>query len=386
MKPALLICINSLRSGGAERVVSQLLEHLQHDFDIHLALYSHVIEYSIPENIKIVDLDQSENDSQVMMLLKLPYLSYKLSRYCRRHKIMHSVAFLNRPCYINALMRSWWGYKGRVVMCERTHQTTMLNTKSSLTRMITRLLIRVSYNRADLVLANAKAIKDDLRENLHIHSPIEVIYNPVDIPDLQGKMREPLPYHFEEDIFYFIAVGNFRKEKNFPLVVDAFAQLAGMPCKLLLVGDGPDKTILTEKASGYGISKQVVFLGRDNNPFKYMFHAHAFVLCSDVEGFPNVLLEALACGMPVISTDCRSGPREMIAPGTNPDIQVQEGFEETSFGILCPVSDASAMAAAMKKLMSDAGMRERLSSKAAGRAGDFDIRTIKHSFVKAFAG
>ncbi|MEP7163341.1 MAG: glycosyltransferase [Ferruginibacter sp.] len=386
MKPALLICINSLRSGGAERVVSQLLKHMQEDFDIHLALYSHIIEYDIPAGVKILDLEQSEDDTQIALLLKLPWLSYKVSRYCKKHDIKHSVAFLNRPCYINALMRSLWGYNGRVVMCERTHQSTMLKTRSALTRAITKFLITASYNRADLVLANSSTMKADLRDNLAVKTQVEVIYNPVDIQELQTKMLNPVDISFSKDIFYFAVVGNFRKEKNFPLVLDAFALIKDLKCKLLLVGDGLLKDSFKQKVAELDIGEQVIFCGRDNNPFKYIYKCDSFILCSDVEGFPNVLLEAIACGKPVISTDCRSGPREMLAPSTDPDLQLTDHFTEEEFGILTPVGNVPVMAAAMKKMLTDKVLRNRLKEKAATRAADFDISIIKKHFQKAFAG
>ena len=386
MKPKLLLTINSLRSGGAERVVSQLLAHMQEDFDIHLALYNHTIEYDIPPGIKILDLNQPENDAQITMLLKLPSLSYKLSKYCKKNAISHSVAFLNRPCYINALMRSWWGYKGRVVMCERTHQTAMLETKPVLTRAITKFLIRHSYNRADLVLANAQTMKEDLRNNLHVRTPIEVIYNPVDIQDLKSKMQEQVNIDFLPGIFYFAAVGNFRKEKNFPLLLHAFALIKEMNCKLLLVGDGLLENTLKQMLQELGIGDKVIFCGRDSNPFKYIHKCHSFILCSDVEGFPNVLLEALACGKAVISTDCKSGPREMLAPSTDPNLQHTDHFSEEMFGMLTPVGNAALMAAAMKKMIIDEALRNRLQEKAAKRATDFDISIIKKLFVKAFVG
>lgn len=386
MKPALLICINSLRSGGAERVVSQLLSHMQEDFDIHLALYSHIIEYEIPAGIKILDLKQSESDGQVALLLKLPWLSYKVSKYCKKHGITHSVAFLNRPCYINALMRSCWGYKGRVVMCERTHQSTMLKTRSALTRTITKFLIRNSYNRADLVLANSYAMKTDLQDNLDIKAPIDVIYNPVDLQDLQSKMLQPLKITFSTDTFYFAVVGNFRKEKNFPLVFEALALIKDLKCKIVLVGDGPLKDVFLKQVSEFGIKDRVLFCGRDNNPFKYIHKCDSFILSSDVEGFPNVLLEAIACGKPVISTDCRSGPREMLAPDTDTTRQLVDQFSEEEFGILTAVGNAAVMAAAMKKMITDESLRNRLKEKATKRAEDFDISIVKKLFVNAFTG
>ena len=262
----------------------------------------------------------------------------------------------------------------------------MLETKSTLTRAITKFLITASYNRADLVLANALTMKEDLETNLHVKTPIEVIYNPIDIKDLETKMQETVKIDFSPRTFYFAAVGNFRKEKNFPLLLDAFALIKELDCKLLLVGDGLLENTLKQKATELGIGEKVIFCGRDNNPFKYIHKCHSFVLCSDVEGFPNVLLEALACGKAVISTDCKSGPREMLAPSTDPNLQLTDHFSEEVYGILTPVGNAALMAEAMKKMIMDETLRNRLQEKAAKRAADFDISIIRKYFVKAFLG
>lgn len=386
MKQKLLLTINSLRSGGAERVVSQLLNHLQNDFEIHLALYNKVIEYDIPSGINIIDLEQSENDNQLLTLLKLPVLSYRLSKYCKQHKIDKSVAFLNRPCYINALMRNWWGYKGRIVMCERTHQTSMLQKKGNMSRLITKFLVRYSYRHANLVLANSAAIKKDLQENLGVHTPIEVIYNPIDIQELKIKMKEPLSIDLSSTTFYFASVGNFREEKNYPLLLEAFAGIKNSDCKLLLVGGGYLEEQLKQKVRSLGIGSTVLFCGKDNNPFKYLQHSDCFVMCSDVEGFPNVLLEAVACGKPVISTDCKSGPRELLAPETDIFYQLKDHYSIEEYGMLTPVGNAAILTQAMIKLMQDESLRDQLKEKAAARGAEFDIDLVKQDFVKAFAG
>ena len=103
MKPKLLIFINSLELGGAERVVSHLLRHLNDDFEIHLAMYNKQVEYDIPKNIPIFDLGQPLHENPISIFLKLPLLSYKIFKYCKKNNIKTSVTFLNRPCYINAL-------------------------------------------------------------------------------------------------------------------------------------------------------------------------------------------------------------------------------------------------------------------------------------------
>lgn len=367
-------------------MVSQLLTHLQDDFDIHLALYNKVIEYDIPADIKIIDLKQSETDNQLLTLLKLPLLSYRLSKYCKKNNITHSVAFLNRPCYINALMRRWWGYKGRVVMCERTHQSTMLQTKGRLTRWITKFLVKFSYSNADLVLANSKAMKTDLERYLEVKTPIRVIYNPVDLDELKLKMNEAVPYDFEPSVFYFISVGNFRKEKNYPLLLDAFATIKKPNCKLLLIGGGYMEDVLRKKTEELGLQQSVVFCGKDSNPFKYLKHAQCFVMCSDVEGFPNVLLEAIACGKAAVSTDCKSGPRELLAPHSDINYQLKDKYSIEEFGLLSPVNNPDMLGKAMLRLMENSVLRKMLEEKSNARAVQFDISNIKRDFVLAFEG
>ena len=212
IKPKLLIFINTLQSGGAERVVSLLLEHLRSDFEIHLALYTNIIDFIVPPEIKILDLEQPLNQNKLIRFLKMPYQSYKVYRYCKINTINISVAFLYRPCYINALMKSIWRYKGKVIMCERTHQTTIQQSHSAIYRMFTKFMVMFSYKRADLVLANSYAMQTDLMENFKIKTPVKVIYNPIDLGFIRSHTDEKPAFVFEKDIFYFINVGGFRKE------------------------------------------------------------------------------------------------------------------------------------------------------------------------------
>lgn len=385
-KEALLITINSLRSGGAERVVSQLLWFLSKEFEVHLALYSPIIEFNIPEEVKIFDMNQSEEEGAAKMLFKLPAMAKKLAAYCKTNNIRYSIAFLNRPCYLNTLMRKWYGYKGRIVMCERTHQTAMLSTKSWLTRFMTRLLIPIAYNTADLVLANAEAMKQDLIKTMHVRKPIAVIYNPINIPIIEQKAKEPVNFTKEPGVFYFIAVGNFRKEKNFPLLIEAFNGMKNKTCTLILVGNGPDMGRIEALLAGAGTTQRVIFTGMQRNPYKWMGLADAFVLPSDVEGFPNVLLEALAVGLPAIATDCFCGPREMIAPQNGETGSLKGHYQEVEFGILTPVGSPETLAIAMDRMASDITLRERLIERSRNRAMVFALPEVARQYEEAFSG
>ncbi len=385
-KETLLITINSLRSGGAERVVSQLLWSLSKEFEIHLAVYSPIIEFEIPSEVKIFDMNQSEEEGAVKMLFKLPAMAKRLAKYCKEHNIRYSIAFLNRPCYLHALMRKFYGYNGRLVMCERTHQTGMLSTKSRLTRFMTRLLIPIAYNTADLVLANAEAMKQDLIKTMHVRKPIAVIYNPINIPIIEKKVKEPVNFTKEPGVFYFIAVGNFRKEKNFPLLIEAFNRMKNKTCNLILVGNGPDMKRIEALLAGAGTTQRVIFTGMQRNPYKWMGLADAFVLPSDVEGFPNVLLEALALGLPAIATDCYCGPREMIAPQNGETGSLKGHYQEVEYGILTPVGSPETLAVAMDRMVSDIKLRERLIERSRNRAIAFALPEVALLYEEAFSG
>jgi N-acetylgalactosamine-N,N'-diacetylbacillosaminyl-diphospho-undecaprenol 4-alpha-N-acetylgalactosaminyltransferase len=364
--------------------VSLLLEHLRSDFEIHLGLYTNIIDYSIPPEIKILDLKQPLQQNKLTRFLKMPYQSYKVYKYCTDNHINISVAFLYRPCYINALMKSIWGYKGKVIMCERTHQTTMQQSHSAIYRMFSKFMVMFSYKRADLVLANSYAMQTDLIENFKIKTPVRVIYNPIDLEFIRTHTDENPPFVFEKGIFYFINVGGFRKGKNHLLLLQAFFILKNLPSKLLIVGGGVMEEELKQKVSDFGMNNKVVFCGWDNNPFKYVSRSNCFVLSSDVEGFPNVLIEALACGKAVISTDCSSGPRELLAPSTDLHHRAINSYEIGEYGILTPVNDVVALAAAMKKMYEDAGLRKQFEEKAKERAQQFDVDEIKQYFHVAF--
>ncbi len=383
-KPKLLIFINTLQSGGAERVVSLLLNHLKDEFELHLALYTNIIEYKIPDEIKVLNLNQPLNQNKILRLLKMPFVSYKVYRYCVNNKINTSVGFLYRPCYINALMKSWWGYKGKIIMCERTHQTTMMLSQSYLYRLFSKFMVNYAYQKANLVLANSYAIKTDLIEKFKVTTPVRVIYNPIDLDYIKTHEDDKLPFEFEEGVFHFVNVGGFRKEKNHILLLQAFFILKHLPCKLIIVGGGVMEDELKQKVIDLGIQNKVLFCGFDTNPFKYVKRSNCFVLSSDVEGFPNVLIEALACGKSVISTDCSSGPRELLAPATDLHHRAIINYEIGEYGILTPVNDIASLAAAMKKMYEDTALRKQFEDKAKQRAQQFDVDEIKQYFQAAF--
>jgi N-acetylgalactosamine-N,N'-diacetylbacillosaminyl-diphospho-undecaprenol 4-alpha-N-acetylgalactosaminyltransferase len=383
-KPKILISIHTLESGGAERVVSLLLQYLQFDFEIHLALFTNIITYQIPGSIKVIDLKQPLYQNNFLKLLKIPSQSYRIYSYCKKQKINTSIAFLYKACFANALLKVIWQYKGRVIMCERIHQSAYTENQPYLYKVLLKSLVRFTYNTADLVLANSHVIKEDLVQNYKIKKPIQVIYNPIDVKSVEANSDDEVPYEFDKNIFYFIHVGGFRAQKNISLLLRAFAIIRDMPCKLILIGGGVLEQTLKEQVMSLNIEEKVFFGGWDTNPFKYVSRSNCLVLSSNAEGFPNVVLEALACGKAVISTDCSSGPRELLAPATDLHHRAINSYEIGEYGILTPVNDVIALSAAMKKMYEDVALRKQFEQKAKGRAQQFDVDEIKQYFHVAF--
>ncbi|HSJ87752.1 MAG TPA: glycosyltransferase [Anaerolineales bacterium] len=166
---------------------------------------------------------------------------------------------------------------------------------------------------------------------------IQIIYNPVVTPELAEKVTAS-PNHPWFEIGQppvLLAVGRLTAQKDFPTLIQAIAQVRqSQPVRLIILGEGPDRPLLEALIKDLGMEENMCLPGFVENPYAYMSRASLFVLSSRWEGLPTVLIEALYCGVPVISTDCPSGPREILADG--------------KYGALVPIQDPTALAEMIK--------------------------------------
>ena len=163
------------------------------------------------------------------------------------------------------------------------------------------------------------------------------------------------------------------EQKNHKLVLSAIKEVEAF---LYIIGDGVLKNKLESLIQEYNLENRVFLLGRQENPYKYLSKADCFLFSSNYEGFPNVLLEALSCNLPIISTDCLSGPREILAPNSDLKFQLKDGIEFAKYGVLVPVNDVDKLKEAMNLMIADKDLRSRYKEKARQRAGDFDVKKI----------
>ncbi len=210
------------------------------------------------------------------------------------------------------------------------------------------LSIRRLYAHTDGVISVSQGVADDLVTLGLSASCSRVIYNPIVNPELIEKSKQPITHPWVEPNAepVIIAVGRLERQKDYPTLIEAFAKIRQTrPCKLLILGEGRERTALQNLIQGLGLQAHIELKGHVSNPFAYMARSRVFVLSSAWEGFGNVIAEALAVGTPVISTDCPSGPREILAGG--------------KYGPLVPVGDSSALAQAICQTM-DSPVEHRL--------------------------
>jgi N-acetylgalactosamine-N,N'-diacetylbacillosaminyl-diphospho-undecaprenol 4-alpha-N-acetylgalactosaminyltransferase len=373
MKKKLSILVNDLDSGGAERVISTLLGMLNSKYEITLFMMHDIIFYDIPKDIEVVVIEGSNiEDSGFIKLLKLPIMALRYRKLNKDSTL--SLSFLSRSNYINSFAKLF-GMKAKVIVSERAMPSLQYN--GSLQGSINRFLIKTLYKRADVVFANSKGNSLDLSNNFKIDD-VKVIYNIFNISRIVNLSKR---YTILEnsDRFNFITIGRLDEGKNHQLLIRA---VKDVDANLYIIGDGVLKDELKDLIKELELEDRVFMLGKQKNPYKYISKADAFVFGSKREGFPNVLIEALACKLPVISTDCPSGPREILSPESDINIKLKDDIEKAEYGVLTPLDRADKMTEAMELIKNDKELRDSYIEKSLKRAMDFDKEKIIDDFIK----
>jgi len=233
-------------------------------------------------------------------------------------------------------------------------------------------LMRWLYPQADFIVGVSQGVVEDLKRVLRFGSEkFRVIYNPIVDDRLLKKAEEPLdhPWFREGESPVILAAGRLHISKDFPTLLRAFALVRKqIPARLVILGEGEERKELENLAQELGIREHLDLPGFVENPYKYMKRATVFVLSSQWEGLPTVLVEAMACGCPVVSTDCPSGPREIL--------------EDGEYGILVPPKDPEGLARGILQVLENPGFREELSEKGKKRSLDFTVDRAVEEYIK----
>jgi glycosyltransferase involved in cell wall biosynthesis len=229
-------------------------------------------------------------------------------------------------------------------------------------------LIRAFYPIADEIIAVSEGIGEDLLSfSKRLKSKITAIYNPVIDDSITPKSNQPIehPWLNNNEIPVILAVGRLSPEKNYSLLLRAFAiVLEERDVRMVLLGDGTQRDVLEKLAVELDIDDKIDFQGFVSNPYSFMSNASVFVLSSIFEGLPTALIESLACGCPVVSTNCHSGPDEILEGG--------------KWGKLVQINDESAMASAILETLSEKQDVSQLRT----RAQDFTVQKSVDQYLE----
>lgn len=329
VRPVCLL-LPDLRGGGAERSLLRLGSELAHGgrvVDIVVGMARGSLASEVPRGVDLFDL------AHPRLRTALP----SMVRYLKGRRPTHVVATLEHAVVLAdwAIRLAWTD----TVLIPRVANTLSRATADArgLAHVANRLALR-TYRRAKLVVAVSQGVSDDLVITHGLsRDRVRVVPNPVVVPEvLAARERPPShPWFSDGRPPVVMGMGRLTRQKNFSLLVDAFARAreAVPDARLVILGDGEDRATLAARIRDRGITQQVDMPGFVQDPFPLLARAHVFVLSSDYEGLPGALIQALACGATVVATDCTSGPREVLDGGRH--------------GTLVPVGDVDALRAAI---------------------------------------
>mgnify|MGYP000034602950 FL=1 len=387
MKKSNFILINSLSGGGAERQVSLISKAIGIS---KIVLLNNNIKYDVDVDKYV--LSKAKIYSSIIETLKIPIYVFKLINFIKKFKKPSViVSFLVRSNLINILTGKILGYK--IIISERNTPSQIYTKGLS---YYYGYLIKWCYPFADKIIVNSYGIKNDLIKTFDIKSEkIDVIYNAIDIKRIDNLKNETLERRYDEffnDNNILINVGSLTDQKGQEYLIKILHELKNKKYKLVIIGIGKLKNNLLLLAHGLRLkvydsisnstqvdnSIDILFLNYQDNPYKYINLSTIFLFTSLWEGFPNVLLESMACKVPIVSSDCMSGPREMLSSNFKVKISLND-IEYAKYGILVSLpnnDNIKLWVNAINSLMQDKSMSDNYSQLGYERVYDFDKNKI----------
>ena len=328
------IFMPSLGGGGAERVSLTLAASFaQAGCRVSLVVASAEgsLREKVPDGVDLADLNVGR------VRRALPSLTAWMKHH-RPDALLASQVHANIVAFAaHRLSRS----TASLILREDSTPSRNFATMGIASRWPLRALMAIAYRGADAVVAVSRDAGDDLRSFLHVDAGnLVVIYNPVISESLSRLAREPVQHEWlvDRNRPVILSVGRLSEEKDYPTLFRALSEMqTHREARLIVLGEGSLRPLLEDLVASLGLQERVSMPGFVANPYAFMARAHLFVLSSKFEGLPGALIEALACGCRVVSTDCPSGPREILQDG--------------KLGRLVPVGDSDALRRAMEEAL-----------------------------------
>lgn len=367
-KIKILFVISQMVIGGAEVLTLYLLQKLNKEkFEVHFAVFKSGGELSgyIPDYVKVYDLGKKTRWDYFKLCWKAARLISKLSPDIVYSRMWYATSVAGMAIMLN--------FKKVTFIANEEHNHKRDIPKWGMLGLLKGSFMTFFHKFPQKIIVPSNGVKLDICKSYGIMpDKVEVICNSVDISKVVAMSRDnESAINVPRDKPIIAALGRLIKRKGFDLLIKAFAKVnKSIDCRLVIIGKGDEYNNLNRIAMEEGVHDKITFAGYQENPYNLMASSDIFVASSLWEGFCNVIIEAMACGVPVISTDCPFGPNEIITDGVN--------------GLLVPVNDVEAMAGAILKLLKDKSLRDCLAKSGRERAEDFRVEKMIADYEKVF--
>jgi glycosyltransferase involved in cell wall biosynthesis len=353
------IFLPSLEGGGAEHAMCNLAIGLAgRGLPVDLVLAKKIGPYlrDVPPTVRVIDLASRR------LIASAP----KLVRYLSRENPRCLISALTHANIVAIISHLLAGSRTKLIVSEQVSFLEAQIHARSLRDRLLPILMRLLYKKADSIVAISRGVADQVAIALGgSANEITVIYNPLVSETLLQRAAESVdhPWFSQREPPVVLAAGRLVPQKDFQTLLRAFAILRRTRmARLMILGEGPERAMLYKVAQKMGIADDVEMPGFVENPYKYMKRAKVFVCSSLFEGLPNVLVEAMACGTPVISTNCPSGPSEIL--------------EQGRWGRLVATGDVGGLAMAIEQVLDEVAHPNVRS-----RAAMFTIKNITDAYL-----
>ena len=379
------LLVNSLVGGGAERVVLTLLnEFRSQGIGVELILIEKEHFYDLPEDVQISYLtDKTSIKGNFSKGMNVYKAANKLKEIVEKRNISVVQSHLVRASYINILAKIFGsGHKAQVV----NHGLISYSKTRGIRGKANVVLSRLIFKRADSIISISKVMRMELQKLFNIKGPDKhvMIYNPHNIDEILKHTEEEANFHFDPQKRYLISVGRLAQFKRLDVIIRSFQELKQQfpQLELLILGDGDERGNLETLRDELGLSTSIHFFGYQKNPFAFMARSEIYVMASEMEGLPNILIEAMICGLPVVAPDCQSGPRELLQPGEEIYPQNLTDIELGSYGILYPVANQDLLTQAVRLLLTDTQLYDQFIEAGRERAEQFRSNHIIAKYLR----
>lgn len=390
-KKNIAIIISKLNGGGAERCASNISVELSKKYTVFLILFDgNNITY--PYGGNLISLGIPSANSTIKRIINVFRRISAVKKIKREKNIDVSISLMDGPNIVNVFSK----------VKDKTIVSVRVRLSSARRGALGRKLIRFCSMKSDLTVALSEMVKKDLIDAFGIpEGKIKTIYNHCDVKLLHSlTIGAEKPTFIDDKSVYIVTMGRLVSQKGQWHLIRAFGEVLKEVenAKLLIMGEGPLEQSLKKLAEERGLGDKVILTGYVKNPHSILQYCEMFVFPSLFEGLGNVLLETLAFDMPIISCDCPSGPREILAPDTDFNISTKK-MELCKYGILVPVMDGKhfnaddeltneekELAKAIVLLHKDEKLRSGYREKAKERIKDFDNGVIIKEWEKILIG